>query len=48
MAAFLGVNHVSLSVTDLDRSERFYADVFDLIKMMDFGNGRLLLHPQTG
>jgi len=48
MAAFSGVNHVGLSVTDLDRSERFYTAVFDLIKMMDFGYGRLLLHPQTG
>lgn len=48
MAAFSGVNHVSLSVTDLNRSECFYTDVFDLIRMMDFGYGRVLLHPQTG
>jgi glyoxylase I family protein len=48
MAALSGVNHVSLSVTDLNRSERFYTDVFDLIRMMDFGFGRILLHPQTG
>ncbi len=48
MAELSGVNHVSLSVTDLDRSERFYTDVFDLIRMMDVGYGRILLHPQTG
>lgn len=48
MAEFSGVTHVSLSVTDLDRSERFYTDVFDLIRMMDVGYARILLHPQTG
>ena len=34
-------------MTDLDRSERFYTDVFDLIRVMDFGHGRIL-HRQTG
>jgi len=48
MVAFAGVDHVSFSVTDLDRSERFYTDVFDLIRVMDFGNGRILLHRHTG
>lgn len=47
MVAFHGVDHVGLSVTDLDRSERFYTDVFDLIRLMDFGYGRILLHPKT-
>jgi catechol 2,3-dioxygenase-like lactoylglutathione lyase family enzyme len=48
MVAFSGVDHVGFSVTDLDRSERFYTDVFDLVRMMDFGYGRILLHRQTG
>ena len=48
MVGFSGVGHVSFSVTDLDRSERFYKDVFDLIRVMDFGAGRILLHRQTG
>ena len=48
MVAFSGVGHVSMSVTDLDRSERFYTEVFDLIRMADFGVARVLLHRQTG
>jgi len=48
VVALCGVDHVGLSVTDLDRSERFYTDVFDLIRLMDFGYGRILLHRQTG
>ena len=48
MVTFSGVDHVSFSVTDLDRSERFYADLFDLVRVMDFGYGRILLHRQTG
>ena len=48
MVAFSGVGHVSMSVSDLDRSERFYCDVFDLIRMADFGVARVLLHRQTG
>ena len=48
MVAFSGVSHVGFSVTDLDRSERFYTDVFDLIRVMDVGYGRILLHRQTG
>jgi catechol 2,3-dioxygenase-like lactoylglutathione lyase family enzyme len=37
MVTFSGVDHVGFSVTDLDRSERFYTDVFDLVRVMDFG-----------
>ena len=48
MVAFAGVDHVGLTVTDLDRSERFYTDVFDLVRVLDFGYGRLLIHPRTG
>ena len=48
MVTFSGVDHVGFSVTDLDRSERFYTDVFDLMRMLDVGYGRILLHRQTG
>jgi glyoxylase I family protein len=48
VVAFSGVGHVSMSVTDLDRSERFYTEVFDLIRMADFTVARVLLHRQTG
>ena len=48
MVAFSGVGHVSMSVTDLDRSERFYCEVFDLMQLADFGEVRVLLHRQTG
>jgi glyoxylase I family protein len=48
VVVFTGVGHVSMSVTDLDRSERFYTEVFDLIRLADFGVARVLLHRQTG
>lgn len=48
MVEFAGVGHVGLTVTDLTRSERFYSDVFGLIRSMDFGYGRVLVHWQTG
>ena len=48
MVAFSGVSHVALTVADLDRSERFYRELFDLIRLADFGVARVLLHRQTG
>jgi len=47
MPEFAGVDHVSLSVTDLDRSERFYTDVLGLLRLADFGTVRILLHRPT-
>lgn len=47
MPEFSGVGHVSLSVTDLDRSERFYGDVLGLIRLADFGYVRILVHRRT-
>jgi len=47
MPELAGVDHVSLSVTDLDRSEGFYCDVFDLIRLADFGHVRILVHRRT-
>ena len=47
MAEFAGVDHASLSVTDLDRSERFYTDVLGLLRLADFGAVRILVHRPT-
>ncbi len=48
MPAFAGVNHFALSVTDRDRSTRFYTEVLGLIAVLDFGHGRVCLDRQTG
>ena len=42
------VDHVSLSVTDLEVSERFYVEVLGFASVIDFGEVRLLLHRGTG
>ncbi len=47
MPDFAGVDHASLSVTDLDRSERFYTDVLGLLRLADFGTVRILVHRPT-
>ncbi|CUR59186.1 Glyoxalase/bleomycin resistance protein/dioxygenase [metagenome] len=44
MPEFTKADHASLSVTDLDRSERFYTDVLGLLRLADFGTARVLLH----
>jgi glyoxylase I family protein len=43
-----GIDHLSLSVTDLDVSERFYVEVLGFVPVIDFGEVRLLLHRATG
>jgi glyoxylase I family protein len=48
MPGFAGVDHLSLTVTDLDVSERFYADVLGFGRLMDFGSVRSLWHRPTG
>lgn len=48
MVTFAGVDHVSFTVTDLDRSQRFYAEVLDFVPVLDVGYGRILMHPSTG
>jgi len=45
---FAGVDHVALTVTDLDKSQRFYTEVLDFVVVMDVGHGRICMHPQTG
>ena len=47
MATFAGIDHLSLSVTDLDRSQQFYTDVLDFIPVMDFGSARTFFHRRT-
>ena len=48
MPNFAGVNHVALTVTDLDVSERFYVDVLGLRRALDVGYGRITIHPASG
>lgn len=48
MPTFAGIDHLTLTVTDLDRSERFYAELFDFVPLLDFGYGRVCMHVPTG
>ncbi|MDZ5663370.1 VOC family protein [Nocardioides sp. S-58] len=41
------MDHASLSVNDLDRSEHFYTSVLGLIRLANFGTVRILLHRPT-
>lgn len=45
--ALAGADHISLTVTDLDRSERFYTEILGLLRLADFGHARILVHRQT-
>jgi len=45
---FGGVDHASLSVTDLDRSHCFYTEVLGFRMLMDLGHTRLYLYEKTG
>ena len=42
------IDHAALSVTDLDRSERFYTTVLDFVLLVDFGYARSFVHRPTG
>jgi len=48
MVTFTGVDHFSLTVTDLDRSQRFYTELFGFVMVLDVGYGRICMHPGTG
>ena len=48
MPTFAGVNHVALTVTDLDVSEHFYTEVLEFRRALDVGYGRILIHSATG
>lgn len=42
------VDHLTLSVTDLDAAQRFYCTLLGLVRLADFGSVRVLVHPPTG
>ena len=48
MPSFSGLNHVSLSVTDLDVSQRFYTQVLGFLAVLDTGTARVCMHKGTG
>lgn len=48
MPAFTGIDHLSITVTDLDASERFYTGVLGLQTMVDFGPVRILIDRPSG
>jgi glyoxylase I family protein len=45
---FRGVDHVSLTVTDLKVSARFYTQVLGFTVVLDFGYGLACIHKATG
>ncbi|MBM6399044.1 VOC family protein [Phycicoccus sonneratiae] len=47
MPEFSGLNHVSLSVTDLDASQRFYTEVLGFRRILDVGYARICIHQRT-
>lgn len=48
MPTFAGIDHLSLTVSDLERSERFYSEILDFVPLLDFGHGLLCMHVPTG
>lgn len=48
MPTFAGVDHLALTVTDLDASQRFYTELFGFVVVLDVGYGRICMHPATG
>jgi glyoxylase I family protein len=45
---FAGINHLALTVRDLDVSQRFYCDLFGFLLVLDVGHGRVCIHRGTG
>ena len=45
---FRGVDHVSLTVTDLKVSAKFYTQVLGFTVVLDFGYGLACIHKTTG
>lgn len=48
MLTFTRIDHLALTVTDLDVSQRFYTELFGFVVVMDVGYGRICMHPSTG
>jgi glyoxylase I family protein len=42
------VDHLALTVTDLEVSLRFYTDVLGFVRIMDVPGGRMCMYPATG
>lgn len=42
------VDHVALTVTDLDTSQSFYTDVLGFVVVMGVPGGRICMHPHSG
>ncbi len=53
MATITGISHIDLTVTDLDRSEAWYAELLGMKRVLDGRNdthhfeSRYLIHPDT-
>jgi catechol 2,3-dioxygenase-like lactoylglutathione lyase family enzyme len=51
MAGFTGISHISLTVRDLEVSERWYTELFGLTRLLiEHGDGHdfvVLMHPPT-
>src|SRR5690349_23815140 len=45
---FRGVDHVSLTVTDLNVSAKFYTEVLGFTVVLDFGYGLACIHKTSG
>jgi glyoxylase I family protein len=45
---FHGINHIALTVRDLDVSERFYCDLLGFMLILDVGYGRICIHRASG
>jgi catechol 2,3-dioxygenase-like lactoylglutathione lyase family enzyme len=45
---FRGVDHVSLTVTNLNASAQFYTEVLGFMVVLDFGYGLACMHKTTG
>ena len=48
MVTFAGINHVALTVRDLDVSQQFYCGLLDFTMVLDTGQGRVCIHRPTG
>ena len=48
MPSFAGINHIALTVRDLDVSERFYCDLLAFTAILDVGYGRICIHRPSG
>lgn len=48
VVTFAGLNHLALTVRDLDVSQQFYCGLLDFTMVLDVGDGRVCIHRPTG